>query len=87
MCIRDRLSAQHRWDLFRSLSDYNDNALHRSVVNEYGWALVRNMNEWQPPAEVSEQLTKSYQTFREAVQAGDGASAEHAARGMHLLDA
>ncbi|GAT73779.1 regulatory protein GntR HTH [Microbacterium sp. HM58-2] len=81
----DTLTSNTRWAVFSYLSDRSGNAQHRTVVNEAGMALFRNLRGWRVPAEDRERMLQVYRDFHDAVLHGDGEEAERLARAMHYV--
>lgn len=74
-----------RWAVFSYLSDRCSNAQQRTLIEDAGMALFRNLREWRIPEEDEERMQQLYRDFRDAVLAGDGDGAERVARAMHYV--
>lgn len=81
-----KATSRARWAMFEYLGARTGNSLFRSVQQEYGIAMFRNLGEWYLTDEQIELVRAAYEDFRAALLAGDAVAAERAARAMHFVD-
>lgn len=74
-----------RWAVFSYLSDRCDNAQQRSLIQDAGITLFRNLRDWDVPEDDRQRMQQIYRDFRDAVLDGDGDRAELLARAMHYV--
>lgn len=74
-----------RWAVFSYLSDRCDNTQQRSLIQDAGITLFRNLRDWEIPEHDRERMQQVYRDFRDAVLDSDGDRAELLARAMHYV--
>jgi len=79
------LSAE-RWALLHYLAERCENDILSSVLDETSMPLTRNLRPWSVDASQRDAMRALHAELAEAILAGDGHSAEHLVRAMHLVD-
>lgn len=78
-------AAQARWDVFAFLGERSGNTPLRSMLNENGLVIRRNLSAGDDLDIDREHVRQLCAELREALGSGDGDAAERAARALHGL--
>ncbi|MBS1908025.1 MAG: GntR family transcriptional regulator [Actinobacteria bacterium] len=75
-----------RWALIRYLCERSENGILGSVLEESSMPMFRNLRHWKPAPAERERMRGVHAELADAILAGDGRTAEHLVRAMHLVD-
>ncbi|WP_312170383.1 GntR family transcriptional regulator [Microbacterium sp.] len=86
-CVDERERyARAAVELYAHLASQSLNDVHRAMVDETSFALIRALRAWVIEPDAARRIEDSFHDLSAALRAGDGDGAERSARAAYLID-